>query len=499
MRNGICYQIFPDRFYRGNREKTQERLHPGSLLHASWEDDPVYIRDERGAVTYWDFFGGDLDGVIEKLDYLQSLHVTILYLNPIFLSFSNHRYDTADYRQVDPLLGGEEALRRLCDEASARGMHVLLDGVFSHTGSDSLYFNREGRFSGLGAYQSQESPFYDWYRFKGSRDEYDCWWGVDSMPNVWELTPSYLDYQLFDAESTVRRWMRCGISGWRLDVADELPDEFLVHLRSVVLEENPNAILLGEVWEDASNKISYDKRRQYLMGRELDSVTNYPFRDSVMDFLLGRINARTLARRFECQKESYPEDIFFSLMNMTGTHDTARLATLLGGIPPHAPGSETQKRFMKLNEAQREISRKRVKLYTLLQFTHPGMPTVYYGDETVMEGTEDPWNRRTYPWGREDQEMVEWFRSLCMLRADHSALRTGEWRAVDAGEVYAAMRENEEETFFTLIHAGTQAQMVCLGSEASMRDMLSGEVFEAVQGSVTIPMEPHFGRVLRKI
>jgi len=498
LKKGICYQIFPDRFYAGDGPRV-EHAHPGSLLHTSWDDTPFYIRDENMRVARWDFFGGNLKGIEEKLPYLETLGVTVVYLNPIFLSASNHRYDTADYRKVDPLLGSELDLRSLVCAAKKRGIHILLDGVFSHTGSDSVYFNKEGRYPTLGAYQSKESPYYEWYRFQDYPDRYECWWGVDTMPNVWELTPSYLEYQVTAPDSTVRHWMRCGIAGWRLDVADELPDAFLRELRRVVLEENPEAVLLGEVWEDASHKVSYGARREYLLGQELDSVTDYPFREGVLDFLLGHIDARTLSRRLESLRENYPRDIFYALMNMTGTHDTIRLTTLLGGAPDTTGWTETQREAYRLSKAARELAEKRLRLFTLMQYTHPGMPTLYYGDEIGMEGLADPFNRGPFPWGKEGSGQTQWLIQLARLRKDHEALRNGDWHTLEAGSVYAACREGPGERFYTLINPAECAETVTLPASVSMEEVFTGTRYEPYEGEIHIEVAALTGILLREV
>ncbi len=260
---GVTYQIFPDRFRR------TEIPDPAGMLgdrwvHQEWNELMEYRPDERGEIRNRDFFGGSLAGIEEKLDYLKELGITTIYLCPIFESDSNHRYNTGDYDKVDPMLGDEEDLRRLCEKARARGMHVMLDGVFNHTGNNSRYFNALGAYPSLGAAQSPESPYYDWYSFHHWPDRYDCWWGIHTLPAVNESRPSYIEFIIEGDESVIRRWLRAGADAWRLDVADELPDEFIARIRRVIMEEKPEGFLLGEVWEDGSNKIAYSRRRKYL-------------------------------------------------------------------------------------------------------------------------------------------------------------------------------------------------------------------------------------------
>ncbi|MBQ7455552.1 MAG: hypothetical protein IJS53_03840, partial [Clostridia bacterium] len=212
LRDGIMYQIFPDRFCRS---RVPEASREDMYIHEDWDDTPLATFDPRnGDCHAQDFFGGDLKGIASKLDYLQSLHISVLYLNPIFRARSNHRYDTGDYTQVDPMLGDAEDLRFLCEVAKKRGIRVLLDGVFSHTGDDSIYFNRLGRYPSVGAAQSPDSPYYSWYNFEHYPDKYRCWWGVSSLPDVDENNEDYRRF-MFEEDGVIRRWVRCGTSGWR--------------------------------------------------------------------------------------------------------------------------------------------------------------------------------------------------------------------------------------------------------------------------------------------
>ena len=336
---GVSYQIFPDRFCR-SRLPQPEGLVGARTVHESWEDTPDYLPDEKGEIRNCDFFGGDFRGITEKLDYLQSLSVTTLYLNPIFEAASNHRYNTADYRAVDPMLGTEEDFRELCRQAHKRGMRLLLDGVFNHTGSVSRYFNRDGFYPELGAAQSQASPYYNWYHFTRWPEEYDAWWGIKTLPAVDEGQDSYRAFIIRDRDSVVRRWLRSGADGWRLDVADELPDDFIREIRRAMEEEKPDAVLIGEVWEDGSNKIAYDRRRRYLLGRETHGLMNYPFRTAAIDWLLGG-DAAAFREWMEELRENYPSPAFYCAMNFLGTHDTARILTLLAGEP--VPESRSQR------------------------------------------------------------------------------------------------------------------------------------------------------------
>jgi 4-alpha-glucanotransferase len=420
FRDRIMYQIFVDRFCNGNPDGRVTGLGPGSVIHAHWSDRPLYIKNEQGDVICWDFFGGNLAGVRKKLGYLRSLGVGVIYLNPVFESPSNHKYDTADYHRIDPMFGDNGQFEELCRTAEEMGIRIVLDGVFSHTGSDSLYFNKEGRYPTLGAYQSPESPYYRWFRFEEYPDRYACWWGVKVMPKVNELEPSYQDFVIRGENSVVAFWHAKGIAGWRLDVVDELDGEFVKQFRARLKELNPEAVLIGEVWEDASNKISYGKRRDYLLGRELDSVMNYPFRSIAADFVLGRADARRTHLALMTLAEHYPLHHFYSMMNLIGSHDVPRILTVMReGLPDGLPDRE-----------RKRLAVARVKLLILWQMTFPGVPSVYYGDEAGVEGGADPDNRATYPWGRENRELLDWTREMAALRGAYDVFRTGSWTSL---------------------------------------------------------------------
>ena len=346
---GVTYQIFPDRYCR------LETPDPSGLIgdrwvHQDWDDGPVWWPEE-GEIKNRDFFGGSLAGVAAHLDDLAALGVSTLYFCPIFESASNHRYNTADYTKIDPMLGAGEDFRDLCAKAKEKGIRVLLDGVFNHTGSQSVYFNADGFYPTLGAAQSKDSPYYDWFQFSRWPASYDAWWGISTLPNVREDCPGYVDYIITGENSIVKRWLRAGASGWRLDVADELPDEFIEQLRSAVEETDPDALVLGEVWEDASNKISYSRRRKYFQGRELHGVMNYPFRTALLNYLLDG-PAEDFKEAMETIRENYPPAAFYSAMNFLGTHDTPRVLTVLGGVPL-PEGRDAQAAF-RLTPRQRE-------------------------------------------------------------------------------------------------------------------------------------------------
>lgn len=484
---GVTYQIFPDRYCRLSPPNPAGM--PGDRwVHEDWYELPAWM-PEGGEVKNRDFFGGSLAGVAAHLDDLQDLGVSTLYFCPIFESASNHRYNTADYMKIDPMLGTERDFKNLCAEARKRGIRVILDGVFNHTGSQSIYFNADGFYPTLGAAQSKESPYYDWFQFRDWPGSYDAWWGISTLPNVREDCPGYVDYIIEGQDSVVKYWLRAGASGWRLDVADELPDEFIEKLRSAVEETDPDAMVLGEVWEDASNKISYSRRRKYFQGRELHGVMNYPFRNALLSFLLGG-PAEDFMEAMETIRENYPPDAFYSSMNFLGTHDTPRVLTVLGGVPL-PEGREAQSLFS-LTPIQREAGLERLHVAAAILFTFPGSPTIYYGDEAGLEGASDPFNRRAYPWGREDQELLGWFRRLGQLRKKRISLRKGSFRWLAArGPLLAYLREYGGESTATLVNASAEPLTVKL-PEGSYRDLISDDTVHG--GGALIP--PYCVRLL---
>ena len=491
---GVSYQIFPDRFCR-SRLPDAAGLVGDRTVHENWQDTPEYRPDERGEIRNRDFFGGDLAGIISKLDYLKSLGVTTLYLNPIFEAASNHRYNTADYMAIDPMLGTAEDFRALCREAHARGMRVLLDGVFNHTGSASRYFNADGFYPELGAAQSKDSPYYNWYHFTHWPDSYDAWWGIKTLPAVEENQASYRDFIIRSEDSVVRHWLRCGADGWRLDVADELPDDFIAELRQAMDAEKPDCLLLGEVWEDGSNKIAYDRRRKYLLGRETHGLMNYPFRTAALDWLCGG-DAAAFRESMEQLRENYPSPAFYSAMNFLSTHDTPRILTLLGGEP--TPADKAERAAAQLSPAGRELARRRLMLGALLLYTFPGSPTVYYGDEAGMEGYEDPLNRRAFPWGAEDEELLRWYRKLGQLRGGRPSLQRGDICYLYAdGSGLALRRQWDGEVTTAAMNSGKEPLTMTLSwPHPIATDAMTGQQFLADHGTVRLILPPVSGVLL---
>ncbi len=421
---GIIYQIFPDRFYRGEKEK---KVPDYKVLHENWDEMPVFLPNEDGEILNNDFFGGDIKGIIEKLDYLKSLGVTIIYLNPIFKAYSNHRYDTGDYMQIDDLLGSMQDFELLIKKAKEKDIQIILDGVFNHTGDDSLYFNKYNRYDSFGAFQDKNSKYYSWYNFTDYPNKYESWWGIKTLPAINETNPDYADF-ITGKNGVVEFYTKLGIGGWRLDVVDELPADFVKKIRNAVKRNNKNAVLIGEVWEDATNKISYGKRREYFQGEELDSVMNYPLKNAILEFVkYGNVNA--LSYTIKEQLDHYPHQALHALMNILATHDTIRLLSNLS-VEDINGKTKTQLAELKIKESDFETAKFKLKVATLLQYTLMGVPTIYYGDEVGLQGYTDPLNRKTFPWGNEDKDIYNWYVFLSKLRSKYSAFYCGEFEEV---------------------------------------------------------------------
>ncbi|MFL8800830.1 MULTISPECIES: glycoside hydrolase family 13 protein [unclassified Clostridioides] len=445
-KEGILYHIFVDRFNNGNRNGKIDNPKKNSFIYGNWEDIPMYIKDSKGDIIRWDFHGGNLRGIINKLGYLKKLGVSILYLSPIFEASSNHKYDTGDYKKIDPMFGDEETFKELINKAKEKDMSIVLDGVFSHTGADSKYFNMYGNYNSLGAYQSKESPYYPWYMFEDFPQKYKSWWDVKTLPNINELEDSYMDYIIYDKDSVINKWIDMGVKGWRLDVADELPTKFIRELKKELKKADDDSILIGEVWEDASNKISYGQRRSYLLGKELDSVMGYPFRNNMFSFLKGEIKSYELCNRYMQIKENYPKESFKSNLNLIGTHDVTRAKT----------------------ELNYDVDL--VKLAVAVQMTFEGVPYIYYGDEAGLCGGVDPDNRRTYPWKNEDEDMLSFYKDIIKIRNKNTLLSSGDTDFIytENNSVFAFIRFNENnDRVLILVNRSESTERISLNIDGS--------------------------------
>lgn len=417
------YQIFPDRFRHAPTKAVDDRK--DRYVHKNWDEELLGVGDLRGGkYQELDFYGGTLTGIQEKLPYLKDMGIDIIYLNPIFRARSNHRYDTGDYTQVDPLCGTNTEFTELCEAAKKVGIRVMLDGVFSHTGEDSVYFNHFGHYPTLGAYQGQSSPYYDWYTFNHYPEDYKAWWGILSLPELRKDNPEYQKFMFQPHEGVVPRWIEAGSCGWRLDVADELPVDFLRKLRAAAKAADPEAVVLGEVWEDASNKVAYGETRCYCTGDTLDSVMNYPVREAILNFVMGKTSASTFVRLIHHQEEVYPAQFRYALMNLVASHDRCRALNILAGRECQEL-SKADQQHVHLNVEEYELAVRRYKLCIDLLCALPGCATVYYGDEVGLTGCHDPWNRRAFPWGREDKSLQKYVANKLRHRQESDLLRLG--------------------------------------------------------------------------
>lgn len=430
LKGGVMYQIFPDRFCRSKIPSGID----GRIIHNDLTDDPVYLPNAEGEITNNDFFGGDFQGIISKLDYLKNLGVTVLYLNPIFKAYSNHRYDTGDYMQIDKMLGTEEDFKQLVSAANEKGIKIILDGVFNHTGSDSVYFNKNKTYGNGGAYNDKNSPYFKWYTFKNYPDEYESWWGIKTLPAVNESEESYVNF-ITGENGVLSKYTAFGIGGWRLDVADELPDSFIAKIRNAVKSVNPDATVIGEVWEDASNKIAYGERRKYFQGKELDGVMNYPIKNAIIKFVTDG-KAEDIVNLILTQIDHYPKQCLDVCMTILGTHDTERILTALGDRP--STGNIKELAEYRLSENELKIAKDKLKKASLLQYTLCGVPCVYYGDEIGMQGFRDPLNRRFFAWDNQDEELLKWYALLGKIR---------KIKPFDGGEYQELLRDKSALVF----------------------------------------------------
>lgn len=439
-KGAVMYQIYPDRFFRKGTCDTTGKLEP-FWLHDDWYEQPHYLPDEHGEVLNNDFFGGNFKGIQEKLPYLKSLGVSILYLNPVVMAYSNHRYDAADFKRPDPLLGTEEDYRELCEAAHGLGMRVIFDGVFSHTGNNSVYFDAKGIFGG-GAVSDPDSPYRSWYQFQHYPDKYLSWWDFYTLPCVDKSNPGYINYIIEDEDSVLAHWMGLGVDGFRLDVVDELPEDFVLKLKRRIRRIRSDAFLIGEVWEDASNKIAYGVPRRYFANGELDSAMNYPWQKAIIRFLRQEEDGAALGEVIMTIAENYPPQVLSCVMNVLGTHDTPRI---LNALSTDVSGDRMRNGKRHLSAEERKLGLQRLRLAATLEFTLPGIACIYYGDEAGMEGFADPFNRYCFPWGREDESLQDFYRRLSRLKTQTPALKDGDVRVLAAGEGRIVFRRRSKE------------------------------------------------------
>jgi len=492
----IMYHIFVDRFNRGNKEKMQEM--PRRVIHESWNEDMVIGPDKDG-IWNNDFFGGDLKGITEKLDYIKSLGTSILYLSPIVQSQSNHRYDTADYENVDPYAGCNDDLRELCDEAHKRGMKVVLDAVFNHTGSDSKYFNEYGTYPEIGAFQSKDSPYARFYRSKDidGKTYYDYWWGMKNLPVCNGYSKEWQEY-ITGENGIIDQWFALGIDGLRLDVADELTDEYIEKIRTAVKRNKEDGFILGEVWKNPMRM-----NRGYIeSGKGMDSVMNYTLIDALIRyFKYGDIDK--LAYIIQDIKREYPDDTINTLMNFTSTHDISRAINILGtddfkeygewAWDPKNNNHDNCKN-RKLSKEEYEHAKEKYEAYSLALATLPGIMSIFYGDEVGIEGLGNLANRKTFPWEREDQEILEHFRKIGNLRINQPWLETADLKM---------LKINREHLMFERTNKENKA-LIAINRTAEEKDIEMPEEYKDAETIYTLKksrfghLGPYGGIVLKK-
>lgn len=498
-RDAVIYQIFPDRFRNGrsnNDPRTGDARYDDPVLALPWGVKPEgYCRnyaDATAATCPWrfdttpppgstvesprgrDYYAGDLKGVDQQIDYLAALGVTAIYFNPIFDAGSNHSYDTQDYTRIDPYFGTQKDFENLVKHADSRGIRIILDGVFNHMSSDSPLFDRYHHYPTVGACESLSSPYRDWFVFRNDNvpcgaADYEGWFGFDSIPVLQKSQADVQAYFLTAPDSIAKRWIQAGASGWRMDVSGDpsFPDGYWESFRSVVKAADPATLTISETWQKDSTLL------RMLRGDRLDTTMNYRLRDAVIGLLTpgnfdskgfadsGRvISPSEFAARMLSQREDYPDAAYFSLMNLLDSHDTERLLWTLTPGPETTLGREG-------TPANVAAGKQRLRLASLIQFTVPGAPTVYYGDEVGVTGDDDPDDRRTYPWadrrGSPDTALLAHYTSLADLRDELSALTDGDLRmllADDIGGTVAYGRRTGDRAAIVAINRSDMVQSV---------------------------------------
>ena len=499
-KDAVYYYIFPERFRNGDRSNDpkpgRDRYQDKPIeFHANWLDQPYRPGSGDGSDAYPnnDFFGGDIAGIIKKLDYIAALGANTLYITPMFRAASNHKYDTADYRHIDPSFGRDEDFSRLTAAAAKRGMRVIPDASLNHTGSDSLYFDRFGKYDSQGAFRNGRidpaSPYADWYSFDASQtdpnSQYKGWTGVADLPQLNKSSPGLRNFFYGAPDSVTMLWLDRGAAGWRMDVAPWVPDDFWRNWRVAVKQHRPDALTIAETWFDAS---------KYFLGDMFDSTMNYIFRNTVLDYAAG-LPATAVYHNIELMREEYPAQSFYALMNLLSTHDVARSLDYLGyhGAQDSAPAIAQAKQ--------------RLLLATFFQMSFPGAPTIYYGDEVGMTGGDDPLNRAGYPWqdlgGRPDLSLLKRFKALTAMRKNNPVLRHGTLGApllLDDHVIVVARTDGDTKALVAMNNA-TVPKTVTFAlphgfNSGAYTDVLDHASFKAPERTITIIVPPLFGRVL---
>ena len=461
----IMYHIMVDRFFKSDTYIPEEI--PGRICN-KWGSMPSWAPNENNEILNNDYFMGNLNGIKEKIPYMKELGVEILYLSPICQSQSNHRYDTADYENVDPYLGKNSDLFELCSEAHKNGLKIIIDAVFNHTGNDSKYFNEYGTYNTIGAFQSKQSPYYNWYKRKPN-GEFEYWWGFKNLPVCNGENPDWQQY-IYGIDGVIDKWFKLGIDGLRLDVADELTDKFIENIRIAVKRNKSDGFILGEVWENAVTKEGYGRQRTYLLGKGLDSVMNYPFTNAILKYVLYG-NYEYFTKTINEILTQYPKETIYSLMNSLSTHDITRAITTLvaEGIQNNkynliwdVPYSrDWQFANDNIDDNKYSLGKKLLKISTVIQFFLPGNPCIFYGDEAGVYGYKDPFNRKCFPWDSIDKELHSFFVKLANTRNKYEFLRTAELEIIEANEKILMFERKSQDNKILVVVNRTQ-QDVCL-------------------------------------
>ena len=453
----IMYHIMVDRFYKSENYNPQEM--PNRIIN-KWGDTPTWQLDPEEKYCNNDFFMGNLKGIEEKIDYIKKLGVEIIYLSPICMSQSNHRYDVADYEKVDPYLGTNKDLKSLCDIAHKNGIRIIVDAVFNHTGNDSKYFNEYGNYKSVGAFRSEKSKYYNWYK-KRSNGEFEYWWGFKNLPVCDGDNYGWQKY-IYGENGVIDKWFSLGIDGLRLDVADELTDEFIENIRIAVKRNKKDGFIIGEVWENAITKEKDGNQRKYLLGTGLDTVMNYPFANAILKYVRFG-NSKYLVETINEISSQYPNDAKNSLMNSLSTHDITRAITTLSadGIQNNkynwvwdVPYSrDWQFEHDKIDKENYEKAKKMMKVATTIQYFMPGNPCIYYGDEIGMYGYKDPFNRKCFEWDKIDEDMHKFFVQIGKLRKQNKFLSDAEIKIIQADEnLFMFERYNENNNILVAVN-----------------------------------------------
>ncbi|SER93987.1 alpha-amylase family glycosyl hydrolase [Lachnobacterium bovis] len=579
MKNGTIYQIFPDRFYNGDKsnDKAQkfgrgasgyEFVRDWTLLPENPEQKELLPKEqyEKHHALWGDglwnneIYGGDLKGITKKIDYLKGLGVSVIYINPVFSSISSHRYDTSDYKKIDPILGTQGDFDELVKVAKRNNMHIVLDGVFNHVSDDSVYFDRYYKYlhkgtKKVGAYpywahvydlmhekninketaQKETEEFFTknynitdfsytkWfevYEDKTLKDDngndvkdsigdrkdkavygYEGWWGYDSMPVIKSTNGS--EYQTGNwskeiignskKDSVTQYWLEKGSNGWRLDVANEISDETWINFRKSVKALSEDNVIIGEIWTDST---------KYLLGNMYDSVMNYCFRDAVIAFAKGKSSEKTV-KDLEKLRERYPKEAFYAMMNLVGSHDTARILSVLDGVEDDRNQKEEDKAFPSY-ETTSSLAKQRQYLVSFIQFTYAGAPTIYYGDEIGMVGADDPDDRRAFEWGKGNKELVTWYAKLSQIRKSYKALRTGELVPFKTNDnIMSYVRKDENDQMIVFANNSEITQKVTINIKElgfkdinKLYDVIDSKFIKVDKDTITVEVKALNGVIL---